>query len=353
MPISKNGFVPAAADSRLAVDQEGNFFLEILSWQKESHHIQLYLMEKNSPGKWQNLSDPIVYDFSQGEEYLDKPAMSVNDNRVGLVYTEKRQTSGATISFVLSKDRGRTWSKPVQLSADTKRVRTGSALIINGNEIIAAWTESDSGNGSEIWFARSTNGGESFTVAAQAYRLQFPFTPPKAYRMALGQMAHISNDVSLVCVNTQSDRATVYLSFLEGTQAGSDVLLITYDAKAQMWSAPIRLAETNTGAVKIFSSMAGVGKKPALFYYNRSDANSTVTDVYISILSEGKHFESVKLNTVSSDWATTKGDVKHAPIQRIFGDYITLAAHGNRLVATWTDGRSGLPRIYARVIEVQ
>ncbi len=41
-----------------------------------------------------------------------------------------------------------------------------------------------------------------------------------------------------------------------------------------------------------------------------NDASSTITDVYLSILSEGGHFESFKLNTVSSDWATTKGDEK-------------------------------------------
>ncbi|MEK6405688.1 MAG: sialidase family protein [Acidobacteriota bacterium] len=351
LPLAQNDFVPDGADSRLAVDQEGNFFLQILSGQEKSYHIQFYLMEKNNPGKWRKLPDAIAYDDSKGEEYLDKPAMSVSGNRIAIVYTEKRQASGMTVSFILSNDRGKTWSKPVQLSAASNRVRLCSAVIINGNEVIAAWTESNSANGSEIWFARSHNGGESFAVAAQAYRLQFPFTPPKAYRMALGQMAHISNDVSLVCVNTQSDGTTVYLSFIEGTEAGSDVLLISYDGKAQKWSAPIRIADT--GAVKIFSSMAVVGKKPALLYYNRSDANSTLTDVYVSVLSEGKHFESFKLNTVSSDWATTKGDMKHAPIQRIFGDYITLAAHGNRLVATWTDGRSGLPRIYARVIDVQ
>ncbi|MCI0486243.1 MAG: glycoside hydrolase [Blastocatellia bacterium] len=349
LPLAQKDFVPAAADSRLAVDREGNFFLEILSWQEKSHHIQLYSMEKNNPGKWRKLPDPVVYDRSKGEEYLDKPAMSVSDSRVSIVYTEKRQSSGATISFILSKDRGKTWSKPVRLSADSNRVRTGSAVIINDNEIMAAWTEGDS----EIWFARSRDGGKSFSVATQAYRLKRPFTPPKAYRMALGQMANISNDISLASVNNPSGGALYYFSFVEGTEKGSDVLLVSYDAKTEKWSAPIPLSKGEAGAVKIFPSMAIIGRSPALLYYKRNDASSTITDVYLSILSEGEHFESLKLNTVSSDWATTKGDKKYAPIQRIFGDYITLASDGNILVAAWTDGREGAPRIYARVIEIR
>jgi len=99
--------------------------------------------------------------------------------------------------------------------------------------------------------------------------------------------------------------------------------------------------------------MALIGSSPALLYYQRNDASNATTDVYLSILTAGKHFETMKLNTESSDWAATKADMKYAPIQRVFGDYITLATDGNSLVAAWTDGRQGVPRIYARVIGTQ
>jgi hypothetical protein len=128
---------------------------------------------------------------------------------------------------------------------------------------------------------------------------------------------------------------------------------MSYDAKSQKWSDPIRLAESNSAPVKIFSSMALIGGRPALLYYNRDDVKSATTDVNLSILSEGIHFETLKLNTESSDWAATKADMKYAPIQRVFGDYITLATDGSSLVAAWTDGRQGVPRIYARVIRTK
>jgi hypothetical protein len=348
LPLAQNDFVASAADSRLAVDAEGNFFLEILSWQEKSKHLQLYVMP-NGVAEWRKLPDLVVYEMSKGEEYVDKPAMSVSGNRVGIVYTEKRQTSGPTISLLLSNDRGKTWSKPVQLSAASNRVRSSSAVIINGNEIMVAWTEGNSSNPTEIWFAGSKDSGKSFSVAAQAYQLKRPFTPPSAYRMGPGQMATISNDASLISVTNSSGGITYYLSLVEGSEKGSDVLLMSYDAKSQKWSEPIRVGN-DTSTVKIFSSMTLIGKSPALLYYQRNDASNAITDVYLSILTEGIHFETLKLNTESSDWAATKADMKYAPIQRVFGDYITLATDGNSLVAAWTDGRQGVPRIYARVI---
>jgi hypothetical protein len=349
LPLAQNEFVVSAADSRLAVDAGGNFFLEILSWQAKSKHLQLYMMPRSTAPEWRKLPDPVVYEMSKGEEYVDKPAMSVSGNRVGIVYTEKRQSSGPTISLLLSNDGGKTWSKPVRLSAASNRIRSSSAVIINGNEIIVAWTEGDSSNPTEIWFAGSKDVGKSFSAAAQAYQLKRPFTPPSAYRMGPGQMATISNDASLVSVSSPTGDSVYYLSFVEGTENGSDVLLLSYDAKSQKWSELIRVGN-DTSTVKIFSSMTLIGKSPALLYYQRNDVSNTMTDVYLSILTEGKHFETMKLNTESSDWATTKGDMKYAPIQRVFGDYITLATDGNSLVAAWTDGRQGVPRIYARVI---
>lgn len=350
LPLAQNEFVVSAADSRLAVDAEGSFFLEILSWQSKSKHLQLYIMPRSAAPEWRKLPDVAVYEMSKGEEYVDKPAMSVSGNRVGIVYTEKRQTSGPTISFLLSNDEGKTWSKPVQLSAASNRVRSSSAVIIKDNEVMATWTEGNSSNPIEIWFAQSKDGGASFSVAAQAYQLKRPFTPPKAYRMAYGQMADISNDTSLARATSLSGGATYYLSFVEGTEKGSEVLLMSFDVKSQKWSEPMRAPGNDTSPVKVFSSMALIGRSPALLYYERNDASNTMTDVYLSILTEGKEFETMKLNTESSDWATTKGDMKYAPIQRVFGDYITLATDGTSLVAAWTDGRQGVPRIYARVI---
>jgi hypothetical protein len=99
--------------------------------------------------------------------------------------------------------------------------------------------------------------------------------------------------------------------------------------------------------------MTTAGKKLAILHYYRGDTADTLTDVYVSVAVGGGDFQNIKLNTISSDWAKVPGDRQFAPIQRNFGDYITLASHGHVFVATWTDGRDGVPRIYARTIEVE
>jgi len=42
---------------------------------------------------------------------------------------------------------------------------------------------------------------------------------------------------------------------------------------------------------------------------------------------------------------------EYAPVQRNFGDRISLASNGSLLAAARTDGRGGVPRIYVRTIE--
>ncbi len=77
-----------------------------------------------------------------------------------------------------------------------------------------------------------------------------------------------------------------------------------------------------------------------------------MTDAFLSIGQGDGWSGDIRLTEESTDWSTVPGDRKHAPFQRNFGDYITLAAEGNAFVAAWTDGRTGRPRILTRTITV-
>ena len=83
-----------------------------------------------------------------------------------------------------------------------------------------------------------------------------------------------------------------------------------------------------------------------------NNPKNSLTDVFLSVLVGELYFRDAKINTVSTDWTEAPGDRKYAPIQRNFGDYITLASHDHLLVATWTDARSAPSRIYTRTIQV-
>jgi hypothetical protein len=154
-----------------------------------------------------------------------------------------------------------------------------------------------------------------------------------------------------------SGDATFYLTYAEGISKGSRILLFTLPpaASGQKWSQPVAVGESPDQAIKVMPSAAAFGSRPAVLYYDRrNDSGGALTDVYLSVLRDGvAKFEDIKLNTVSTDWTKTPGDKQYAPIQRNFGDYITLASYNNVFVAAWTDGRQGVPRIYARVLEIK
>jgi len=75
------------------------------------------------------------------------------------------------------------------------------------------------------------------------------------------------------------------------------------------------------------------------------------TNAYMTSVGENATF-TTKITTVATDWLKVQGDKQHAPIQRTFGDYISLASDTNGdLMAAWTDGRSGQARIMTKRIK--
>src|SRR5207244_3305808 len=72
-------------------------------------------------------------------------------------------TTGTDVFFTKSAN-GRTWTPPVRVNNDaTAFAQTNPSLALDsGNNISIAWVDGRSGN-QDIWFSRSTNGGQSFS----------------------------------------------------------------------------------------------------------------------------------------------------------------------------------------------
>jgi len=347
-------YPPDGADSWLMADGEGNFYLQLLRWHKEINEIQIYYMDHNHLGKWKRMTDAQVSDSSKGDPSLDKPAMFVDDSgRIGIIYTEMYRGQGNSISFLLSNDKGRSWSKPLQISPPEEKVKTGASISISGSLIVVAWIEGGAMNLDEVWYAISQDGGISFSAPNMVYKLKESLKPPSGYSLGVGPAAFISNNVWLACRKNEKGHSTFYLTCVEGAEKGSRILLFTLKSGEKTWSKPIRVGNSPDKAVKVFPSLAMAGSRPAILYYDRrNNPHTSLTDVYLSVLVEELYFRDAKINTVSTDWTKAPGDKKYAPIQRNFGDYITLASHDHLFVATWTDARSGASRIYARTIQV-
>jgi len=71
----------------------------------------------------------------------------------------------------------------------------------------------------------------------------------------------------------------------------------------------------------------------------RGSAHSLVDTIWARSLDGGVTFETpIVLSTVTTDWCTTASNIRPN-----FGDYIGSTSGGNRVLATWADGRNGIP----------
>ena len=343
LPQGKSGAILSGADSWLAADGEGNFYLQVLSLEGPNE-IQVYYMDRHDLGRWQRMSNAATGDG------LDKPSMNVaSEGRIGIAYN----SGTSSIYFAMSKDKGASWTKPVLLTDLSSASRLGAVVAMTRSRIVVSWAESSGVDLREIWWTESVDGGLTFAPPVLLFKSRERLQPPKGYAMGLGYPSSI---VSLPWLTHSGGSANeaIYLSYAEGAGSGSRVLLFTLGAGGKTWSQPVRVGESPERAIKVMPSVAAVGSKPAVLYYDqRNDADRLLTDVYLSILGKGTMFEDKRLNMVSTDWTKTPGDKQYAPIQRNFGDYITLASDGRLLAAAWTDGRNGSPRIYVRTIEVK
>jgi hypothetical protein len=342
LPQAKSGEILSGADSWLAADGEGNFYLQVLSLEGPNE-IQVYYMDRHDLGKWQRMSNAATADG------LDKPSMSIDsEGRIGVAYN----SGTSSIYFAMSKDKGKSWAKAVRLTDSSSTSRLGATVAITKSRIVVSWAEGSGVDLREIWWTESVDGGQTFAPAALLFKSKERLQAPKGYAMGLGYPSSIVSLPSLT--RSRLDNGAIFLSYAESVGSGSRVLLFTLPPAGKSWSQPVPVGESPERAIKVMPSVTIAGSKPAVLYYDRrGDPDGALTDVYLSIVGEGTKFEDFKLNTVSADWTKTPGDKQYAPIQRNFGDYISLASDGDVLAAAWTDGRSGVPRICVRTIEVK
>lgn len=338
------GYAPgtSGADSWLAATASGEILLQVLSWGRDEQAISIYAV---SPTPEPALTPRAV--AARGPR-VDKPAMAIGDDGwVGIVYT-----AGSEIRFVRSSDRAATWSSPAILSASRDRTRTGAAISTCGAHVVIAWVEGSGLELDEVWFVSSTDRGRSFSVPARVRALRSAVTPPPGYALGVGPAARISNNAWLACSGDQSP--TFHLAYGEGRDAGS-VALYQEGRTGQgrfQWSAPEVVAGGDS-VWALWPSVAVIGDRVGILYYDsRHSEEATLMDTYVSLGGAGA-FTAHRLSTRSTSWPDVPGDREHAPVQRNFGDYISLAADGPRAIATWTDGRTGAPRIMARSFEVE
>jgi hypothetical protein len=348
LPIGDSQRASCAADSWVRADEKGNFYITLLAVHPNSQEVQCYIMRKEDLGKWKKL--PAV-SLSEKKESLDRPSMSVNEHGIiGVVYTRLLSDSRYSIEFSALSDRDSHWNPRVTISDTTKKPRLCATSVFHQDTVWAVWLEGSSYILDEVWWTMSSNRGGTFQKPQLLFALHYTSPPaPLGYNMSNGlgpvilidppSIAFTQGSVSLVC--------------MQPTDPGNKIALFRFDSAKNAWMYQQPVGQSADSTTKFFAALCATPTTKAVLYYDRRNAGGTsLTDVYLTLMDHEKS-QDIKLDDNPTQWEATQGDSANAPVQRVFGDYITLTSHANRYLATWTDGRNGYTAIYCRLITLR
>ena len=280
-----------------------------------------------------------------------------------------------------SLDGGNTYSGPTIVQPDltnladttcsTGRLEQGSQPAVGPDgEVYVAWQDGpDFAGGStvlpldvRIKVTRSDDFGASFTTPVTLASINsIRNRPPDGYNRTT------INDFPRVAVaNSGPFRGRVYVAFQSATSPGvkrSNVFVSFSDDKGQTWSTPVLIGGSSPPDTLRFWPVVSVqtSGNVDVVYYESAETNlvppslsnptgaecqvagrggirprSSLVDVlWAQSINGGTSYETpIKVTDVTSNWCKSRTNIIPT-----FGDYIASASHGNKVFATWADGR--------------
>jgi hypothetical protein len=352
LPRKTDAALPSGGDSTVLADHQGDFLLLMLNFQAHKQDLLLYEMNRHQTGQW-----TLRGRFPNTQASVDRPAMSIDEqDRLWITYTTVDDKGQQQIALMHSSDLGQSWDGPIIVSQGPG-AKVPSYAAARGPFVAGAWVKSalmvshagglatrTGPERPEIWEAVSEDGGKSISQ-------------PVRLAQAVGKPA---TGISGYVMGFAPDAQAYYVANLEirASHGLSDIEIVTDLPTERGYG--VRQGELPHGRLdevfpdftsSFFPASAETQHGLAVLAYCRTSA-SAVTGVCLSLpLKDGKH-QILTLTSAPTDWSKVQGDKDYAPVQRNFGDYISLTATRKYLVAAWTDGRSGVPRIVTRVVDL-
>ncbi len=119
-----------------------------------------------------------LLDFN-GIRLVAEPGPSLDELRIDNLSVRVNETNGANMMVVQSRDLGRTWTDPVQISADDDLVNQGVALAAAGERIMAVWRRftppGETVRQDALLYSLKEPGSDTWTVPAQIPYEMCPF----------------------------------------------------------------------------------------------------------------------------------------------------------------------------------
>ena len=277
----------------------------------------------------------ISHETTPGIPFEDKPyivADTGNSAHKGNLYVGWTQftLSASELLFSRSTDGGKTWSKPITISSVPGLPRDDNGALEGFHGVVApdgtlytVWADRDG-----IMMATSHDGGLTFTNDRRILK-----TGP-AYFTVEG----ISRSDGFPQIGMNPVNGKLYVAWSDFNNGDVDVFVASSGDHGRSWNTPVRVNNDpiHNGKDQFFQWMAvdPVSGAVNVIFYDRRENNRSITVTLARSTDDGKTFTNWAFDSQAFQ---TDGE--------FIGDYLAIAAHGNKVFGAWTHQVPGDPKI--------
>ena len=347
----------AMADPNVIYNQDGVLLRQAMSWAPNPRGIvvqrstdggvtfpmsQAYWAYKPEIGKGNADQGFMTVDTNSMSKFLGSVYVITSDYPAG---TPNYKQIGFSLLVLVSRDGGKTWLNPIDISRCTNCGQEHSSSITTGpnGEVYASWWNGKN----QIVFNKSVDGGitwEQEKIVRTNIQTQHQFVLTDDVR------GNISIDVDR---STGIYRGRIYISAIDekGQSGGAaDAWLVSSLNGGANWSNPVFMSDGPKGAYKYYFqpkiSIAPNGRVDAVWYDTRNwagtDINNVEYDLYYSSSSNGGQSFSKNIRITNSSATKITACPTQIPCaDRRLYEYIGLVSDNNRVMPVWTHIQNG------------
>jgi hypothetical protein len=242
------------------------------------------------------------------------------------VYGSKNPAHRSHIMLSRSRDGGRSFSPPLEISDETGDARDSDDTVEGAvpaagpdGEVYIAWAGPKG-----LVFDRSTDGGWTFgrdvviTALPGGWDLPVP-----------GLARHNGMPVTAVDTSDGPRRGSVYVNWIDERNGDPDVFVASSRDGGRTWSAPVRVNDDPKGAAQLFTWLAvdpADGSLNVIFHDRRGRMGMLTGVTLARSVDGGATFVNYPLEVAAFDCCGSS---------TFFGDYNGIDAFGGRVVAAF------------------
>lgn len=339
-----------SGDPTTAIDNSGRFYIGYIA----SGFNQGISYSTDAGSTWTAVSVATSSALlDKNHLWVDNSTSSTFDGNLYNAWTSFGGTNNNQIELTRSTNGGLTWSAPISISNGVSAGNHNQGVHLQtgpAGQVYACWAIYDSwpSDESAIGFARSTNGGVSFTTATRA------INNIRGIRNTTTGKNHRQNSFPVMACDISGGphNGNLYIVWsnigVPGVNTGSDadVYMIKSTNNGTTWSTPVKINQDASGLGKKhyfpwITCDPVTGHLHVVFYDDRN-VSATQCEVFVaSSLDGGSTWTDFRVSDVAFTPAPIPG---MAP--GYMGDYLGIAAYDNKVYPVWTDNRTGAAMAY-------